>query len=149
MKINRSINTTIVTDDNRWICEQLAGEIIISDLDELKTVNTKFIVFNDALRMLAKEDKERFFNNMEERGIHFINITSDLEESLYAHELIVINDKEIILKGSTISVLKEEKILKRFGYRLPFVVDLSLQLNAYGIIDSIFLDEELLVNKLW
>jgi hypothetical protein len=54
-----------------------------------------------------------------------------------------------MLEGSTLSVLKEEKLLKRLGYKLPFVVDLSLQLNAYNLIDSIFLDEEVLVNKLW
>ena len=44
---------------------------------------------------------------------HFINITSDLEESLFAHELIVFNKGNIVLQGSTISVLKEEKILKK------------------------------------
>jgi len=89
------------------------------------------------------------FNNMEERNINFVNITSNLEETLYAHELIVISNEQVVVQGSTISVLKEEKLLKRLGYRLPFVVDLSLQLNSYDIIDSIFLDEELLVNKLW
>lgn len=149
MKINRNINTTIITDNNTHVIQLLLGEVIISNLDELKTVNTKFIVFNDVLRHLSSSEKERFFNNMEELNIHFINITSDLEESLFAHELIVFNKGNIVLQGSTISVLKEEKILKRLGFKLPFVVDLSLQLNSYEIIDSIFLDEGLLVNKLW
>jgi len=149
MKINHSINTTIVTDDNSWVLDQLHLEVIISNLSQLKSVNTKFIVFNDAIRSLSQSEKERFFNNMEERGIHFVNITSNLEESLYAHELIVVNKGQVVLEGSTISVLKEERILKRLGYKLPFIVDLSLQLNSYEIIDSIFLDEELLVNKLW
>ncbi|MBQ6840802.1 MAG: hypothetical protein IJO63_01645 [Bacilli bacterium] len=149
MKINRNINTTIITDDNKGVIRELTGEVIISNLEELKTINTNFIVFNDALRELSQREKETFFNNMEERNVNFVNITSNLEEALYAHELIIIKDGKIILQGSTISVLKEEKILKRLGYKLPFIVDLSLQLNAYGIIDSIFLDEELLVNKLW
>lgn len=149
MKINRNINTTIVTDDNKEVLEKLAGEVIVSNLEDLKTINTKFIVFNDAIRILSHKEQERFFSNMEEKGVHFINITSNLEECLYAHELIVINKGNVILDGSTLSVLKEERILKRLGYKIPFVVDLSLQLNAYGIIDSIFLDEELLVNKLW
>ena len=149
MKINHNINTSIITDDNTWVTEQLKGEVIIKDLEQLKTVKTNFIVFDDALRTLSQKEKERFFNNMEERNINFVNITSNLEETLYAHELIVISNEQVVMQGSTISVLKEEKLLKRLGYRLPFVVDLSLQLNSYDIIDSIFLDEELLVNKLW
>ncbi|MBE6155376.1 MAG: hypothetical protein E7164_01305 [Firmicutes bacterium] len=149
MKINHNINTSIITDDNTWVTEQLKGEVIIKDLEQLKTVKTNFIVFDDALRTLSQKEKERFFNNMEERNINFVNITSNLEETLYAHELIVISNEQVVVQGSTISVLKEEKLLKRLGYRLPFVVDLSLQLNSYDIIDSIFLDEELLVNKLW
>lgn len=149
MKINRNINTTIITDDNKWVLEQLTGEVIVSNLNQLKTINTKFIVFDDAIRVLSQRERERFFTNMEEREINFVNITSNLEETLYAHELIVVNKGQVVLQGSTISVLKEERILKRLGYKLPFIVDLSLQLNSYQIIDSIFLDEELLVNKLW
>ena len=149
MKINRNINTTIITDDNTQVLRELSSEVVISNLEQLKSVKTNFIVFDDAIRTLSFHDKEVFFNNMEAQNIHFINITSNLEEALYAHELKVIRKGKVLLEGSTISVLKEERILKRLGYKLPFIVDLSLQLNSYGIIDSIFLDEELLVNKLW
>lgn len=149
MKINRNINTTILTDNNRDVLNSFSNETIVSDLSELKTIKTNFIVFNDAIRTLSQPERERFFNNMEEKQIHFVNITSNVEEVLFAHELIVIKDGEIVLQGSTFSVLKEERTLKHLGYSLPFVVDLSLQLNAYNVIDSIFLDEEMLVNKLW
>jgi len=149
MRINRNINTTILTNNNCDVLEKLKDEIVVSDLEQLKTIKADFIVFNDVIRTLSQKERERFFNNMETRGIHFINVTSNPEETLYAHELIVFNDGEIILKGSTLSVLKEESTLKHLGYSLPFIVDLSLQLNAYDIIDSIFLDEELLVSKLW
>ena len=149
MKINRNINTTIITDNNKAVLDLLPDEVVISDISDLKNINSNFIVFNDSIRTLSQKEKETFFNNMEERNIHFVNITSNLEETLYAHTLIVINNGEIIMQGSTISVLKEEGILKKLGYKLPFIVDLSLQLNAYEIIDSMFLDEELLVDKLW
>ena len=149
MKINRNINTTILTDDNTSVLELLNEEIIINNIEELKEYKTDFLVFNDVLRSLTTKEKETLFSNMESRNIHFINITSNLEECLYAHEIIVIQNRKEIVKGSSLSVLKEERLLKRLGYKLPFIVDLSLQLNAYGLIDSIFLDEEILVNKLW
>ena len=34
MKINHNINTSIITDDNTWVTEQLKGEVIIKDLEQ-------------------------------------------------------------------------------------------------------------------
>jgi hypothetical protein len=149
MKINRNINTTIITDNNIELLKEFKNELIISNIDDIKTINTDFIVFNDVIRYLKQKDKERLFTKLEEKDIHYVNITSDIEEALNSHKLIIINNNKIVIEGCTISVLKEEKILKRLGIKLPFVVDLSLQLNYYGLINSMYLDEEVMVNKLW
>ena len=150
MKINKSINTTIITDNNKNVLDSLKEEIIINFPKDIKNIkDNSFVVFNDAIRYLKKKDQEKLMNLLEEKNIHFLNVTSNIEECLYTYKLIVINDGKIALEGTTISVLKEEKILKRLGYKLPFIVDLSLQLSTYGLIDSIYLDEQVLVNKLW
>ena len=149
MKINRNINTTIITDNNIELLKEFKNELIISNIDDIKTINTDFIVFNDVIRYLKQKDKEKLFSRLEEKDIHYVNITSDVEETLNSHKLIIINNNKIVIEGCTISVLKEEKILKRLGIKLPFVVDLSLQLNYYGLINSMYLDEEVMVNKLW
>lgn len=149
MKINRNKNTTIVCDDNLFVLNELKNEIVINKLDDLRNLKSSFIVFNDFLRLLNNHEKEILLSNLEKKNIHFVNITSNIEESLYADELKVVYHNRVMLEGSTVSVLKEEKLLKRLGYNLPFMVDLSLQLNAYNLIDSIFLDEEVLVDKLW
>lgn len=149
MKINRNINTTIITDNNIELLKEFKNELIISNIDDIKTINTDFIVFNDVIRYLKQKDKEKLFSRLEEKDIHYVNITSDIEEALNSHKLIIINNNKIVIEGCTISVLKEEKILKRLGIKLPFVVDLSLQLNYYGLINSMYLDEEVMVNKLW
>ena len=57
--------------------------------------------------------------------------------------------KGILMEGSTISVLKEEKILRRLGFSLPFFVDLSLNLQSYDLIHDIFLDRKELTEQLW
>ena len=149
MKINRSLNTTIVCDDNLFVLNEFKNEVIINKLDDLKDLKSSFIVFNDFLRLLNNKEKDILLSNLEKKGIHFLNITSDIEESLFADELKVVYHGKVMLEGFTLSVLKEEKLLKRLGYRIPFIVDLSLQLNSYDLIDSIFLDEEVLVDKLW
>lgn len=149
MKINKNINTTVICDDNLFILNELKNEVIVNKLEDLKDLKTSFVVFNDFLRLLNNHEKEILLSNLEKKHIHFLNITSDIEEALLASELKVVYHGRVMLEGSTLSVLKEERLLKRLGYKIPFVVDLSLQLNAYKLIDSIFLDEEVLVDKLW
>ena len=149
MKVNRNINTSIICDDNLFVLNEFKGEVIINKLDDLNDLKTSFIVFNDFLRLLNNKEKDILLSNLEKKNIHFVNVTSNIEDVLYASELKVVYHNKVMLEGSTLSVLKEEKLLKRLGYKLPFIVDLSLQLNAYNLIDSIFLDEEVLVDKLW
>ena len=55
------------------------------------------------------------------------------------------NDKPVKKKD----VVKEETILKRLGYELPFYVDLSIQLKLYGLIDNICYSSEELEDSLW
>ena len=140
MNINKNINTTIITDNNLEVLKYFKGEVIVTNPLNLKLVNSSFVVLNDVLRFLKK---------LEDNNIHFVNITSKIEEVLYSQKLIVYTDNKVQIEGPVVSVLKEEKILKNLGFSLPFIYDLSLQLNYYGLIDSIYLDEKVLVDKLW
>jgi hypothetical protein len=53
------------------------------------------------------------------------------------------------IDGKTLDVLKNEKILKRLGFSLPFMLDLSIQLELYGLINKTYLNKEGLVKNLW
>lgn len=58
------------------------------------------------------------------------------------------NDK-VLMKGNTIEVFQNEQALKRIGITLPFMVELSLLLKDYNLVDKIYLDKESLVQYLW
>ena len=62
---------------------------------------------------------------------------------------IVIYDKKVICEGKTMSVLNEEKILKRLNIGLPFIVELSKYFMDYGMIDKYYLTNEKLIGALW
>ena len=80
---------------------------------------------------------------------YIINFTNDLEEALFTSYLVVYDKENILVGGNTIEVLKCEKLLKRVGLQLPFIVELSLLLKDYGLLDEIYLDKERLKDKLW
>lgn len=149
MEINKSINTSIITDNNLSILDLFRGEKIITNIDDIKTNTSKFVIFNDCLRYLKNADLKRLLSMLEKNNIHFLNITSNIEEVIYTPYLIVYTSGSIQVEGDTVSVLKEEKILKRLGFRLPFIFDVSLQLNYYGLLNSVSFEAKGLVDKLW
>ena len=53
------------------------------------------------------------------------------------------------MEGNTIEVFQNEQALKRIGITLPFMVELSLLLKDYNLVDKIYLDKESLVQYLW
>jgi hypothetical protein len=81
--------------------------------------------------------------------ITLINITSDIENVLYTDYLVVLYMGSIAMEGNTIECLKEEKLMRRLGLNLPFLVDLSIQLGYYGLLDKVILDEGKMIDKIW
>ena len=62
---------------------------------------------------------------------------------------IITNNNELIAEGSTKSVLNEEKLMKKLGLGLPFIIELNKLLMDYEIIKKYELDMEKLVDKIW
>ena len=110
---------------------------------------SNIIIFDDVMSYLNKEMKEKIIKYIKTKKITLINFTSDIEEVLYGQNLIVIDNDKIVLQGTTIEVLKNEKQLKDLGLYLPFIVDLSIQLNLYGLLKKIYTTEKKLIGDLW
>ena len=55
---------------------------------------------------------------------------------------------EILLIGKE-DVLREEKIFNKIGLDLPFIVELSIKLNYYGLLDKICFSNSELVQSIW
>ena len=68
---------------------------------------------------------------------------------MYGEKIIIIYDKKLICEGKTLSVLNEEKILRRLGLGLPFIVELNKYLMDYKLIDKYYLTNKKLVGAIW
>ncbi|MEG1150211.1 MAG: hypothetical protein RSE17_02855 [Bacilli bacterium] len=157
MKIENNTNYSIISNNiNKTLLDKVSEYIIVDGFikyDELVSkisyFKNKTIVFNDVLRSFSNEEKESIIDLLMVRKINFINITSNMEELLLSDYIIVFNNDELVLEGKVKDVLKEEKILKRIGFSLPFIVDLSTQLKLYGVISEVSYNERELVSELW
>lgn len=111
--------------------------------------NHSIIIFDDALSYLNENQKRKVISYLIKNDMIYVNITSNIEDVIFNNYLIVLTNSGVAIEGGAISVLSEEKLLKRLGFNLPFVFDLSLQLKSYGVIDKTYLSIDGLVNDLW
>lgn len=108
-----------------------------------------YIAIDDLLSDLNYRTKILLLNYLNSKNIVLINVTTDMEDLLYTDYTLCLYDGINAIDGKTIEVLKNEKVLKRLGFSLPFMLDLSIQLNLYGLIDKLCLNKEEMVRNLW
>ena len=136
--------------------EKLIHKKDLTKIDELKlkilaslNTNKTVFVFFDVLTYLDKDFKERLIRYLILNKKRIINYTTNIEETLLLDYLVVLHENKIIMEGKKELVLQEEKILKKLGFNLPFIVELSNGLKYYGVIDKVYFNNEELVNVLW
>ncbi len=138
-------------------------EILNKKIEDLTNKEMGRLKLWDALRKKPKllfidQVLEEFRVNERSRIINYIinrlKITicyagSNIEDALFFPYMVVLNEGIVAIEGKTLQVLEEEKLLKRLGVGLPFIVDLSLQLKLYGLVDKVYDDKRKLVEALW
>ena len=115
-------------------------------------IKPNIIVIDNVISLLDEKDKKLVFKILKEykkKGGIVINLTNDMEETIQGDKIIIINDNKLVCEGKTLSVLNEEKLLKRLGLGLPFMVELNKYFMDYGMINKYYLSNEKLVGALW
>lgn len=156
MMFDEKINYCILHNnpDENFI-NKLGSIPVVKDLEFNKLVErleffpNKQVIFNETLYGLKLDEKMEIFKLLKKQNISYINVTSNVEDALYSDYIFVYDGNKLVLEGNRNEVLKEEKTLKRLGYGLPFVVDLSIQLNYYDIFNKVYYDLDELVGALW
>ena len=108
-----------------------------------------YLALDDILIDLDTRTKILLLNYLNSKKIMLINVTSNLEDALYTDYTLCLFNGINAIDGKTLDVLKNEKIIKRLGFSLPFMLDLSIQLELYGLINKTYLNKEGLVKNLW
>lgn len=111
------------------------------------------LIMDEALTMMDLKEREDTLLLLKKlcvaKDLTILNITHDSEELVYSDDIIVIDKGKIVLEGTSDEVFEKDIILKRIGIKLPFVVDLSIKLKYYGVVDRIIYDKKELINKIW
>ena len=112
----------------------------------------KVFLLDHVFEMVSPQEKEILYRDIyflkQEKMTIFIT-SSKLEHALIGDKVLILHQGNILLEGSPFEVLKEDGILNKIGLDLPFFVDLSVKLQYYNLVDTIYLTQEKLVNALW
>lgn len=114
--------------------------------------NPKVLVLDNILSELDYEDNlliTKILKQYVKDDNIVLNFTHNVDESLYGQRIIINDNKKVIIDGKTLSVLNEDKILKKLGIGLPFIVELNKYLLNYEIIEDYELNMNKLMEVIW
>ena len=139
--INRILNKAIesLSVNDKYLVKILSYAIM----------KPSYLCIDGLLGYLDNRTKILLINYLNTKEILLINVTSDMDDALYTDYTLCLYDGISAIDGKTLDVFKEEKILKRLGLELPFMIDLSVKLKDYGLINRVYLNRETMVKKLW
>jgi len=129
------------------------GEKQLVALSSALVHEPKILILDEALTMVDIKTRKQIYTILEDmhknKNMTIINVTHDMDELLYGDNIILIDNGNIILKGPKDEVLLEEKIFNKLNLELPFMVDLSIKLKYYGLVDRLIFDMNEMVAEIW
>ncbi|MBQ8472122.1 MAG: ATP-binding cassette domain-containing protein [Bacilli bacterium] len=112
----------------------------------------KVLILDDIFLEMNKIDQEFMLKKLKELnkdGLTILNITSKLD-TIYDSDIVyVLNNFQIETSGGVLEILEQDNYLNEIGLQIPFIIDLSLKLKFYDLIDKIYFNIEDLEEDLW
>lgn len=127
-------------------------KITLSIVSALVT-KPQLLILDDAFLGLNENYKKEMMIKLKylnhKNGLTILNITHDINDSLYGDFLSVLNDGQIVLFDEISNMENYEKDLRKYNYDLPFIIDLSLRLKYYNVINTTVYNIDRMVKIIW
>lgn len=111
----------------------------------------KIIFLDNILSNLTTEEVKAIFIILDKikKDITICITSSNLEDILLFDNVLVIGDNKIKIDGNPQEVLSKDNELSKLGLFIPSMIDLSLKLGFYGLLDEVITDVNGMVDTLW
>lgn len=115
----------------------------------LLIINPSILGIDNLLTYLNIENKMKILKYAKENNITILNITNNKEELLLGNYLLIIDNYKVADYGKADILLKDEKLLSKYGMKMPFIIELSNGLNYYDLLKNDCYDEKALIGEIW
>ena len=139
--------------EEKNVKELTSKEIVLSQIAIAISNQPKVLIIDDISGIFDKKEKKVIIDFLKDykkkNEITIILITLDLEDSILTDYLYIIDEGIIALEGEPIEVLQKDNIINKIGLNIPFMIDLSVKLRDYELLEEIELDKDRMIEKLW
>ena len=114
--------------------------------------NPKLLVLDDAFNNMNNLDQIfvlKKLKDLNKKGLTILNITSKLDTIYESNCVLILNNYKIEKCCTVEEVFNNDLYLNKLGLKVPLIVDLSLKLKFYNLINNIYYDIDSLEDKLW
>ena len=122
-------------------------------LAEKMLASPQILFLDDICGELEEKEKKEMINLLRtlqlETNISIVMTTSDLNVALESDYLYIVDEKQILLEGEPLSIIEKDNVLNKIGLELPFMIDLSVKLRDYNVVDKVELDMDRMVDTIW
>lgn len=111
----------------------------------------KIIFLDNALGKLSRKESQKLFTilNKIKKDITICITSNSIEDILLFDNVLVIGKEKILMEGTPKDILEQDNELTKLGILIPSMIDLSLKLGFYGLLDEVITDVDRMVDRLW
>lgn len=131
----------------------------VSDLNEQDKIKLLFclklsskgdiVIIDNLLNKLNCHNKNIIVKMLNKLKIKVINMTNNMEDTLLGENIIIMDKGKIMLNDKKENIFMKHDDIKKIGLDLPFIVDLSIKLKYYGLVNKIYFSMEELIGAIW
>ena len=126
----------------------LENKILVKILSYL-IIDPKIIAIDDLFSYLDPKKLEMLFEYVREKNISMIYVTTNPEHLLLADDIVLMNNYKAIICSDRRQFFNGNSVLPYMGLGLPFIIELSHNLELYGLVDKTYEDIERVVDDIW
>ena len=128
-------------------------EIILAQI-AISLVNKPQVLLIDSIDLYFEYEEQKkiidFLKEyIEKYGLTVILTATNLDISIETDYLYIIDKGNLELEGKPLEVLKNDNVINKIGLNIPFMIDLSVKLKDYDLIDKVELDYDRMIETLW
>ena len=126
----------------------LEDKILVKILSYL-IIDPKIIAIDDLFSYLDPKKLEILFNYVRDHNMSMIYVTTNPEHLLLADDIVLMNNYKAIICSDRRQFFSGNSVLPYMGLGLPFIIEMSHNLELYGLIDKTYESIEKVVDHIW
>lgn len=112
----------------------------------------KILLLDNGLDIFPSDIKEKIVKVLRRlvmNGMTIINFSSSLTSAYDSDKFILLDNFKIIGEYTKHDIYKDDKFFYEHDLEIPFMIDLSIKLKMYNLIDKEYLNMKAMVDDIW